>query len=161
MSLVDLESVRRFHIPSLILSDTLAALQRHGARGHEGRLLWVGRPESKDSFRFLECWEPLQHNTTISTMVPTDELLRINEELANRRLVLGAQVHSHPGSAYHSETDDDYPICTQQGSLSLVVPGFGMDAPSLAEWACYRLRRVGWGEPIPRPLELLKVIQDG
>lgn len=163
MPLVDLERVDHFLIPARIIESTLSALKRYGTKGTEGRLLWVGRLESGQTFRFLEAWEPRQRNSMISTIVPSEELLRINEQLADRRLVLAAQVHSHPGSAYHSDTDDDYPICTQQGSLSLVVPNFASGDPPLNEWACYRLGPNGWGDHLePRSTDqLLKVIPNG
>lgn len=37
-----------------------------------------------------------------------------------------ARIHSHPGEAFHSRTDDQNPILTQQGALSIVVPYFGL-----------------------------------
>lgn len=37
-----------------------------------------------------------------------------------------ARIHSHPGEAFHSETDDANPAITAQGSLSIVVPFFGL-----------------------------------
>jgi hypothetical protein len=71
--------------------------------------------------------------------VPGEELFRINKLLYEHQLTLIAQVHSHPGAAYHSDTDDAYPIVTVQGGLSIVVPNFGHDAFDLDDWAVYRL----------------------
>jgi hypothetical protein len=36
------------------------------------------------------------------------------------------QVHTHPGEAFHSRTDDEYPIIHTPGFLSLVIPNFGL-----------------------------------
>lgn len=56
---------------------------------------------------------------------------------------LGAQVHSHPTRAYHSDTDDAYPIATQRGALSL-VPHFATDGIRGRGVATYRLTASGW-----------------
>ena len=44
--------------------------------------------------------------------------------LRSGRLKIVAQVHSHPGEAFHSEVDDEWAIVRHVGALSLVVPGF-------------------------------------
>jgi hypothetical protein len=37
-----------------------------------------------------------------------------------------ARIHSHPGSAFHSATDDGNPGLRHEGALSIVVPYFGL-----------------------------------
>jgi hypothetical protein len=37
---------------------------------------------------------------------------------------LRAQIHSHPGTAYHSSIDDAYPAVRSPGFVSIVVPNF-------------------------------------
>lgn len=37
-----------------------------------------------------------------------------------------ARIHSHPGLAFHSPTDDANPALTHDGALSIVVPFFGL-----------------------------------
>ncbi|MDE8654323.1 hypothetical protein PYV00_21735 [Novosphingobium sp. H3SJ31-1] len=36
------------------------------------------------------------------------------------------QIHTHPGAAYHSATDDAFPILATPGFLSLVIPRFAL-----------------------------------
>jgi hypothetical protein len=43
------------------------------------------------------------------------------------------QVHTHPGRAFHSPTDDDFPIVRTEGFLSLVIPRFAQGKVGLAE----------------------------
>ena len=74
------------------------------------------------------------------------ELHRLNVWLYEARQVVGVQVHSHPGAAYHSETDDAYPIATLDGSLSIVLPFFGRDGFGSTDVAVYRLGQDGWLE---------------
>ena len=42
------------------------------------------------------------------------------------------QVHTHPGAAFHSPTDDAWPIVHLEGFLSLVLPDFGLGPVGLA-----------------------------
>jgi hypothetical protein len=51
-----------------------------------------------------------------------------------------ARIHSHPAEAFHSPADDANPILTHEGSLSIVVPFFGLGLRSGME-ACAVLRR--------------------
>jgi len=44
--------------------------------------------------------------------------------LAASQQSVWAQVHTHPGQAFHSETDDNWPIVSQEGFLSIVIPHF-------------------------------------
>lgn len=37
-----------------------------------------------------------------------------------------ARIHSHPGYAFHSPTDDNNPALCYQGALSIVVPFYGL-----------------------------------
>jgi hypothetical protein len=37
-----------------------------------------------------------------------------------------ARIHSHPGLAFHSPTDDANPAITYPGAISIVVPYFGL-----------------------------------
>jgi hypothetical protein len=73
-------------------------------------------------------------------MVEGAALFEVNKTLYERGEILGAQVHSHPTEAYHSPTDDQFPLATLIGSLSVVVPNFAREAPGdLEDWAWYRL----------------------
>jgi hypothetical protein len=46
--------------------------------------------------------------------------------LARENLGIRIQVHTHPGPAFHSPTDDAFPIVHTPGFLSLVIPDFGL-----------------------------------
>jgi hypothetical protein len=58
-------------------------------------------------------------------------------------LALIAQIHSHPGRAYHSSTDDQYAVATTVGCLSLVVPNFATAPFAVDRVASYRLDASG------------------
>lgn len=56
-----------------------------------------------------------------------------------------ARIHSHPGRAFHSRTDDLNPGLTAEGALSIVVPNFGAGLRTgLASCAVFRRQRGRW-----------------
>jgi Prokaryotic homologs of the JAB domain len=58
-----------------------------------------------------------------------------------------ARIHSHPGEAFHSATDDRNPALTHQGALSIVVPFFGLGLrQGLDACAVFVLRGTRWVE---------------
>jgi hypothetical protein len=78
--------------------------------------------------------------------VEGSELHRLNVWLFEHGEELAVQVHSHPTDAYHSDTDDAYPIVAIRGGLSIVVPDFARDGLLGHGVAYYRLGREGWDE---------------
>jgi hypothetical protein len=61
-----------------------------------------------------------------------------------------ARIHSHPGAAFHSATDDENPGLTAQGALSIVVPDFGRGLrDGLAACAIFRRAGARWVELSP------------
>ena len=63
-----------------------------------------------------------------------------------------ARIHSHPGEAFHSSTDDRNPVITFQGAISIVVPFFGLGLRRGLD-ACAVLRLSGgtWEDLPPGP----------
>ncbi len=91
---------------------------------------------------------PRQHALTdtrsrVGVAIDGDELFRLNVWLHKVGLQLIAQIHSHPGSAYHSSTDDDMSVVTRVGALSIVVPDFAAGAFELSAISVHRLSKVG------------------
>ncbi|CDX14889.1 conserved hypothetical protein [Mesorhizobium sp. ORS 3324] len=135
-------------LPQLCVSRVQAHLRSVGQQGYEGMGLWVGLQQGQ-RFEVKEAIIPAQrHIRTIDgvcVIVPAEEFHRLNVLLYNRSLKLLAQIHSHPGRAYHSTTDDAYAVATTVGCLSLVVPNFAREPFDLARVAAYRLevRQIG------------------
>lgn len=144
-----LDHIRTVRVPRPLALEAHAHLQRMGWACSEGFALWAGQAEG-DVFHVRRTIIPDQ--TSDQSLVGTcvivdgDELHRINVWLYENAMTLIAQIHSHPAEAYHSATDDAYPIVATSGGLSLVVPDFAKDPFSLARCAVYRLTpRQGWG----------------
>ncbi len=54
-------------------------------------------------------------------------------ELARRNREIRVQVHTHAGEAFHSQTDDEFPIVQTPGFLSLVIPNFAFGRVGLQD----------------------------
>ena len=136
---LDLEALL---VPQRLADESQAHLRAVGRSGHEGFALWIGTREGR-TFRVDETVIPaqrgLRYDTGVCVRVDSDELFRINRYLYQTGRQLVAQLHSHPTDAYHSETDDTYPIATTAGAFSLVIPDFAIRPFALAECAVYRL----------------------
>jgi hypothetical protein len=117
-------------------------LRKAGREGVEGVALWAGTHNS-NVFEVKSTIIPKQKGYRIEDgllySVDGDELYQINQWLYENKMTLIAQIHSHPGEAYHSETDDRYPIVAVLGGISVVIPDFGFRRPDVKDWAVYRL----------------------
>lgn len=143
------ESIRRFIVPRDLADDTDAQLRAAGRDGVERFVLWSG-VIGDDTFRVQTIHVPKQTAYRLAeglcVRVEGDELHRLNLWLFQHGERLAVQVHSHPTDAYHSDTDDTYPIVTTRGGLSLVVPDFGRFGVRGPGTALYRLGTSGWQE---------------
>jgi hypothetical protein len=147
-------------VPQDIVEHTERNLRRAGADGFEMFVLWTGLI---DGTRFDVRTGHVPHQTAsrskkgLSVRVEGEALHGLNVWLYERKEVLGAQVHAHPTDAYHSDTDDTFPIVTMLGGLSLVVPDF-CRAGLLAGSAAYRLTEDGWTKSERAVDELIEVV---
>ncbi|MBI1183584.1 hypothetical protein GC194_04900 [bacterium] len=129
--------------------ETAYRLMAHkGTSGMEGVALFAGRIDN-DRALVKETIIPEQENGDMEDglyfSVGQRELKRIARYLYSRGLILIAQIHSHPADAYHSAADDRYPIITELGAISIVVPDFANSPINYLNWAYYRLiGRLQW-----------------
>lgn len=141
---------RPFRVDTTVFEDTLAALREVGNRGFECFGLWLGTVEP-DEVHIGTLQIPAQRSSHVSegcqVTVDGDELFRISVLAHELNQLVCAQVHSHPGLAYHSNLDDVAPLVSIAGALSIVVPNFADDPLDLAAWATFRLQGDGsWQE---------------
>jgi hypothetical protein len=145
---VSLEAIDEFRLSRGLIAQTLEPLQEAGRTGNEAFVLWGGQTRGPHTFEFTHGYVPKQTATRtprgLLVVVEGTELFRVNREFYKHGLTLAGQIHSHPTDAYHSETDDTYPLITLKGGLSGVVPDFGRGGERrLKDWAWYRLAGAG------------------
>lgn len=162
---MDLNAASRLTVPRRVIEQTGAALREYGGQGCEGLVLWLGRVEQRTGGAeacVTHCLVPPQHpiqsEDGVGYFVSADTLFALNRLLAQHKLRLLAQVHSHPTEAFHSSTDDRYAIVTTEGGFSIVVPDFGERTEDPSLWAVYRLGRNGWDQ-LPRHIRI-HVLED-
>lgn len=138
-----LDDVDLFIIPRSVALGTLDVLSEAGAEGYEAFVVWGGVTDG-ETLTFTSMIRPKQtgHRTPSGLLVTVDgsALFDVNKEFYERGEILAGQVHSHPATAYHSDTDDCFSLVTMIGALSIVVPDFaagGLD--DVANWVAYRL----------------------
>jgi hypothetical protein len=157
-----LEAITRFLVPAVVVQRTDGQLRAAGHTRSECFVLWSGVQE-EETFHIRTAHVPRQtayrFSDGLCVRVEGDELHRLNVWLFEHGERLAVQVHSHPTEAYHSETDDTYPIVTVRGGLSLVVPDFGRAGLLGNGVAYYRLGLSGWDEISPD--EAKRMIQFG
>jgi hypothetical protein len=139
-------------VPTGVIAKTQAHLRECGARREEGVVLWRG---TLDPFHVTVALVPLQDSSYGRFRVPLEERQRIAREFAGTAETILAQVHSHPGPAFHSPVDDVEAIPRRVGALSLVVPDFAARPELLDNAELFQLHQNGrW---TPAPLALLEI----
>jgi hypothetical protein len=117
-------------VSKAVLGETFAELRRCGAGRRECQVLWVG---------------PWARPAEVTTVVHSKHrahgygfelesawLTDFWQELTRTGSGVRVQIHTHPGRAFHSETDDAWPIIHSAGFLSLVIPNFARGKPGFA-----------------------------
>lgn len=136
---LDIKTIR---LPQNKIADAYELMRYAGSKGVEGMALFAGK-QNGNTFQVFETIIPKQNSYRLESglmyAVEADELHRINVWLFKNGFSIIAQIHSHPNEAYHSETDNQFPIVATIGGISIVVPRFASDPMDIYNWAVYRL----------------------
>lgn len=140
--MIGFQGISKIIIPSECIQKAYELMRYAGKNRVEGVALFAGY-EKGNEFYISQTIIPKQTAYRLELgllyAVDADELHRINVWLYENNLTIIAQIHSHPNEAYHSETDDAYPIVATKGGISIVVPRFAEDSIDIKNWAVYRL----------------------
>jgi hypothetical protein len=155
---VNLVNVDLFTVSNTVITETERALREAGQKGYELFVLWSGAIE--DDLFVTRSWHvPVQTSYRLDSglcvRVEGAALHDLNMWLFGHSEKLAVQIHTHPGEAYHSETDDSFPVVTERGGLSLVVPDFCRSGLLGPGHMTYRLGDGGWD---PQPAGLIQVV---
>lgn len=158
-----MKHLEKFYIPYDILNQTSKSLRVFGARRCEGLVLWLGA-KNVSSAHVEKILIPPQNSIKsengVGYFVTSETLFSLNKLLSDTGLRLLAQVHSHPGRAYHSNADDRYCIVTTEGYFSIVVPNFGYGPSDLYQWSIYQLIDGIWEELSLRKVKTIFSIEN-
>lgn len=129
------ERITSYTVHSSVLRRTEEFLRHSGKEGFEAVVLWTGTVGPDGSAALHSAVRPGQiayrSLDGCAVEVPADEIANVVSSLHPDEIVL-ARVHSHPGEAYHSLTDDQNMIIAHVGAISVVVPHFARAPIDLA-----------------------------
>jgi len=119
----------RLSLSTTQLAETFHHFRSCGAGRRECQALWVSpwaHPEG-----ITRVVHPQHHAHGAGFELESNWLHAFWLNLAAAGLGIRVQIHTHPGRAYHSPTDDAFPIIHTPGFLSLVIPDFATGPVSL------------------------------
>ncbi len=131
-------------VPHVIADATVRHLRSGGERKCEEFAFWSGHVIDGQIGLVTRVFRPHTNQTRAYVTIDDDEqlLAMIDIVHTHAELVL-CQLHTHPGDAFHSTTDDHGAVTDEVGFLSIVLPAFGADGLMPAE--IYRRTTSGWG----------------
>ncbi len=139
-------------VPRRAVAETIHFLQEAGERHSECVVLWLGR-RIGERIQVEKVVRPMQQCRVDQFIIPPLSMATLMRELQSSRLMIAAQVHSHPMDAFHSEADDRWAIVRHVGALSLVLPFFAREVTCesfLEEAAVFQLdARDNWLQSHP------------
>lgn len=109
-------------VPPGVWSATLEQLRRCGRGRAECVVYWLARLEAPDVVD--QVVHPEHTGTAGMYSVKQNWLTPFFVRLHSERRTVRLQVHTHCYEAFHSATDDAWPLVTTPGFMSLVVPRF-------------------------------------
>jgi Prokaryotic homologs of the JAB domain len=92
-------------------------------RNCECVVLWLGHEEDS-GIRVVDVYRPIQEVASHRFRIPPEGMRALRERQHTERVLVAAQVHTHPEDAFHSRADDEWAIIRHEGALSLVIPDF-------------------------------------
>lgn len=127
-------------VPQPVMDDTAAYLKRYGARRSEGLAYWAGSVGANGEVNVQTLILVNHQPQGAGVHVTREEARKLVRALAEFDLKLLAQVHSHPGEAFHSHGDDEHATSFHEGFVSAVVPRYAAADTGLYDWAIHEYR---------------------
>jgi hypothetical protein len=141
-------SVSRYWVPRWIVERSWSILRQDGLKDVESTVTWGGIRFGQVAVVMAviyPCGHDVEFRRDLLRVGP-DTTAEMGRWLRGQNLAGMIQVHTHPDLwSGHSTTDDDFPIASSEGFVSLVWPSFArlpVDDPS--EWGVHRLERGRW-----------------
>jgi hypothetical protein len=116
-------------VPFELVNQTLVQLQAVGRRHSEHVLFWLGKRQN-GLICIQKIWTPEQQAGRAFFEIPEHSMQALFDELRRNRLIVAAQIHTHPHEVFHSWADDTWAIVRHAGALSLVLPYFALETRS-------------------------------
>ena len=137
----------------LVWKRLLAGLRRRGWGRRESGAFLLGRRDADGRARILDfvLYDDLDPHCLDSGIVHFDgryfsDLWAICDA---RKLTVVADVHTHPGGAGQSDSDQAHPMIAQAGHLALILPNFAREPVERPQIGIYRYRGSKQWDTVP------------
>ncbi len=110
------------HLSRRMLEESFAIFRTCGANCRECQVYWVSSWENPTMLTHVV--HPRHRSGMYGLAIDDRWIGSFWNELAQRDEGVRVQVHTHPFEAFHSETDDAFPLLFDAGFHSLVIPNF-------------------------------------
>jgi hypothetical protein len=114
----------RYRISANLLAQTFSHFRTCGAGRRECQVLWTSPWANPETICDVVHGQHRAHAGGFD--LDSGWINHLWLQLADRAHGVRVQIHTHPFDAFHSETDDAFPIVHTPGFLSLVIPRFAM-----------------------------------
>lgn len=111
-----------YRLPRRMIDETFTTLRSCGAGVRECQLFWASA--WSDPLDLTHVIHPKHYSDAHGSALDNAWISKFWVDLADRDLGVRVQVHTHPCEAFHSQTDDAFPLIHEAGFLSLVIPDF-------------------------------------
>ena len=119
--------IKRYHISQALFNESIKILKKRGKKREEGLVLWSGiiNRENFEAY-ILNSVIPEGGHWGGGVTLDYKMLLQIIQLLGEKKQILLAQVHTHPGNFGHSLGDEKTPVSHRIGFISIVVPNYAI-----------------------------------
>lgn len=133
----------RLRLPGGGLARTQDELRSLSAGVRESLVLWAGRPTDEGDAEITHLLSLDCPASDLRLVVPLPERLAALEFVRGEGLLIFADLHTHPTTAFLSEADRARPFGSKDGFYAIVVPDFAT-GPAPDGWAMYEVRAGNW-----------------
>lgn len=116
-------------VPAPLVSSTFRVLRECGRGRNECVVYWTGPVIQPDLVNGQD--HPVHRHSPGEYEIDSGWLTRYWFCIARDKRAIRAQIHTHPGAAFHSTTDDQFPVVSHPGFISIVIPNFAIGILSL------------------------------
>jgi len=146
--------VNALRLPAALLRESFAQLRACGTGQRECVVYWCTAVSEPDLLTRVV--HPVHHAGLAWYEVDSAWVTEFFLQLRQDRQTVRVQVHTHPGPAGHSGTDDQFSLVPAAGFLSLVIPRFAAGRIGLQDTYLGRMQPAGtWARVEPE--EVLRV----
>lgn len=136
--------MKPLRVAGAALQEARAYFEERGAEGCEGTAMLAGRPEAGIERCVIPDQVAYRSQAGVAVEVTEKGKFELAASLGPEERFL-ARIHSHPNAAFHSAADDRNAGLTAQGTLSIVVPFFGLGLRrGLSACAVFERRGQSW-----------------